>query len=257
MSREKRRMEAELTEAKDLQQSMLPRVPVRAARLEIAGFNRPCEEAGGDYFDYIHLGNERIALVIGDVAGHGVGSALFMTAARSLLRTFLGAYGRSAAAIRVGSVPCVSDVGDVLGEVNRALVRDMPAGAFMSLFLGELDLRTGGLRYASAGHTPGIVYRAAADEFDELKPTGPALGVVDNARYEVCTVVPPLQGQDAVLLYTDGATEAMGENREMFGVERLKTALARSMALSILPPKGSAARRSISAASASSNILRC
>jgi len=239
VSREKRRMEAELTDAKHLQQSMLPDVPVRAARLEIAGFNRPCEEAGGDYFDYIDLGEERVALVIGDVAGHGVGAALFMTAARSLLRTFLHgisgrsadsdrAAGRSAEVVRAGAcLPCVSDVGDVLREVNSALVRDMPAGAFMSLFLGELDLRTGGLRYASAGHTPGIVYRAATGKFDELKPTGPALGVVAEASYEVCTVVPPLQGQDAVLLYTDGATEAMGEDREMFGVERLKSALAR------------------------------
>ena len=228
-SREQRRMEAELTDAKHLQQSMLPDVPVHAARLEIAGFNRPCEEAGGDYFDYIHLGEERVALVIGDVAGHGVGAALFMAAARSLLRTFLlGIAGRSSGADRAGScLPCVSDVGDVLGEVNRALIRDMPAGAFMSLVLGELDLRTGGLRYASAGHTPGIVYRAATGDFDELLPTGPALGVVEHARYEVCTVVPPLQCQDAVLLYTDGATEAMGEDREMFGVERLKTALAR------------------------------
>jgi len=232
---EKRRMEAELTEAKHLQQSMLPSAPVRGPHVEIAGFNRPCAEAGGDYFDYIHLGQDRIALVIGDVAGHGVGAALFMAAARSLLRTFLFSIaGRSADADRAGDrVPSVclvgdvADVGDVLAEVNRALIRDMPAGAFMSLFLGELDLRTGALRYASAGHAPGIVYRAATGGFDELKPTGPALGVVEHARYEVCTIIPPLRGQDAVLLYTDGATEAMAANREMFGIERLKSALAR------------------------------
>ena len=60
-------MAAELTEAKQLQQAMLPGAPVNGSRLEIAGFNRPCEEAGGDYFDYIHLGNDRVAIVIGDV----------------------------------------------------------------------------------------------------------------------------------------------------------------------------------------------
>ncbi|MHC4952714.1 MAG: SpoIIE family protein phosphatase [Planctomycetota bacterium] len=226
--RERRRMEAELTEAKLVQQAMLPARPVSNSKLEIAGFNRPCEEAGGDYYDYIKLGENRVALVIGDVAGHGVGSALFMAAARSLLRTFL---------------PILGDAGAVLGEVNRALARDMPAGSFMSLFLGDLDLTNGQLRYASAGHAPGIVYRADERRFDELKPTGPALGIIDNATYEVCKVVPPLRGQDAVLLYTDGATEAVrdgsmgngggkngvakgGPGRELFGLERLKDLFA-------------------------------
>jgi sigma-B regulation protein RsbU (phosphoserine phosphatase) len=96
----------------------------------------------------------------------------------------------------------------------------------MSLFLGEVNLRTGELRYASAGHAPGVVYRARSGAFDELKPTGPALGIVENAVYEVCAVVPPLQGEDALLLYTDGATEAMGEQRELYGLGRLKQRLA-------------------------------
>jgi len=214
--KEKRRMQAELTEAKETQQAMLPGAPMRGARVEIAGFNRPCEEAGGDYFDYLHLEEDRVALVIGDVAGHGLSAALFMTAARSLLRTFL--QRKFPAGVR--------DIGDVLVEVNRALIRDMPPGAFMSLFLGEVDLRTGELRYASAGHAPGIVYRAEQERFDELKPTGPALGIVENARYDVSTVLPPLEGEDTLLLYTDGATEAMGETRELFGLARLQDRLA-------------------------------
>jgi serine phosphatase RsbU (regulator of sigma subunit)/DNA-binding response OmpR family regulator len=192
VQKEKRRMEAELTEAKVVQQAMLPRVPMRGASVEIAGFNRPCDEAGGDYFDYLALSGDRVALVIGDVAGHGLSAALFMAAARSLLRTFL---------------PRLDD-------------------SFMSLFLGEVNLRTGELRYASAGHAPGVVYRARSGAFDELKPTGPALGIVENAVYEVCAVVPPLQGEDALLLYTDGATEAMGEQRELYGLGRLKQRLA-------------------------------
>jgi len=228
VQREQQRMAAELSEAKHLQQAMLPDAPVRSARLEIAGFNRPCEEAGGDYFDYIHLGDDRVAIVIGDVAGHGVGSALFMAAARSLLRTYLTLLGDA-------GLRRIDDVGSVLVEVNRALVRDMPPGSFMSLFLGDLNLSSGALRYASAGHAPGIVYRAARcisegtseGTYEELEPTGPALGVVDEAAYEVCTVVPPLSGEDAVLLYTDGATEAMGEGRELFGLERLKREFGR------------------------------
>jgi len=209
--KEKRRMEAELTEAKETQQAMYPGAPMRGARVEIAGFSRPCGEAGGDYFDYIQRKGDRVALVIGDVAGHGLAAALFMTAARSLLRTFL---------------PRVDDIAGVLVEVNRALIRDMPPGAFMSLFLGEVDLRTGKLRYASAGHAPGVVYRERDGSFDELEPTGPALGIVENARYRVSPVIPPLSGEDALLLYTDGATEAMGGSRELYGLRRLKKRLA-------------------------------
>jgi DNA-binding response OmpR family regulator len=157
VQKEKRRMEAELTEAKVVQQAMLPRVPMRGASVEIAGFNRPCDEAGGDYFDYLALSGDRVALVIGDVAGHGLSAALFMAAARSLLRTFL---------------PRLDDIGAVLVEVNRALVRDMPPGSFMSLFLGEVNLRTGELRYASAGHAPGVVYRARSGAFDAAAGRG-------------------------------------------------------------------------------------
>jgi DNA-binding response OmpR family regulator len=207
--REKRRLERELHAAGTVQRAMLPRPRVSGSAVEIAGLSRPCAEAGGDYFDYIPRGAHRLALAMGDAAGHGVAAALCMSAARSLVRTFL---------------PRVDDPAKVLTEVNGGLARDL--STFMSLFLGEVDTRTGALRYASAGHGAALLYRAATDTFRELEPTGAALGLVRESCYGL-ERVRPLGPGDILLLYTDGVSETMNGARELFGVERLQASVAR------------------------------
>jgi len=208
---EKQRMSDSLAEASRVQQALQPRRPEGGPRLDVAGLNRPLEEAGGDYLDYIRLGPRRLHLVLGDVSGHGVAAAMFMTAARSLLRTFLPRERHAAAA---------------LGQVNRALVRDMPPGSFMSLFIAEFDTETGRMRYASAGHNAALILRANQDRLEELEPTGPALGFVKTADYSLFQA-PGLEPDDLLLLYTDGLTEAQRTDGELFGVERLKQVLTR------------------------------
>ncbi|MHC4339507.1 MAG: SpoIIE family protein phosphatase [Planctomycetota bacterium] len=207
--REKRRMERSLHAAREIQQALLPRGPVSGARVEVAGLNRPCEETGGDYFDYVPLRGDRLAVALGDVSGHGVSAALVMTAARSLLRAFLKREADPAAA---------------LAEVNRSLFRDMPASGFMSMFVGELDLSCGGLRYASAGHNDALLLRRATGVIEELEPTGTALGILEEDPYRLSEVRPIGEG-DVLLLYSDGLTEARNPRRERFGVERLKDLL--------------------------------
>lgn len=207
--REKRRLERELHAAGSVQRAMLPRRRVSGSAVEIAGLSRPCVEAGGDYFDYIPRGAHRLALAMGDAAGHGVAAALCMSAARSLVRTFL---------------PRLDDLAAVLTEVNGGLARDMKT--FMSLFLGELDTRTGALRYASAGHGAALLYRAEARTFRELEPTGAALGVLRESPYGL-TRVRPLAPGDILLLFTDGVSEAMNADRELFGLERLQACVSR------------------------------
>jgi sigma-B regulation protein RsbU (phosphoserine phosphatase) len=205
---ERQRMEREQREARDVQRAMLPARSVVGDSVEVAGFCRPREEAGGDYFDLIPLGGDRLAVVLADASGHGLAAALCMSAARSLLRTFL---------------PRTDALHAVLADVNSALARDMPSGTFMSLFLGELDLRSGGLRYASAGHNAAVVSRAAG-ACEELAPTGPALAVVSQASFGTA-VAAPLAPDDLLLLYTDGIPEARGPQRELFGMRRLKRTL--------------------------------
>jgi CheY-like chemotaxis protein len=209
--RENRRLERELHAAGTVQRAMLPRPQVSGTAVEIAGLSRPCVEAGGDYFDYIPRGPHRLALAMGDAAGHGVAAALCMSAARSLVRTFL---------------PRVDDLAAVLTEVNGGLARDMTHGTFMSLFLGELDTSTGALRYASAGHGASLLYRASERNFQELEPTGAALGLLEEAPYELACLQPLAPG-DILLLFTDGIPEAMNAARELFGLARLKACVAR------------------------------
>lgn len=209
--REKRRLERELHAAGTVQRAMLPRPQVSGTAVEIAGLSRPCAEAGGDYFDYIPRGPHRLALAMGDAAGHGVAAALCMSAARSLVRTFL---------------PRFDDLAAVLKEVNDGLARDMNHGTFMSLFLGELDTDTGALRYASAGHGASLLYRVSKRSFFELQPTGAALGLLEESPYELNRVAPLAPG-DILLLFTDGIPEAMNAAHELFGLKRLKACVAR------------------------------
>jgi len=207
---DQQRMQAALHVAKDIQQGMLPRGTIERPRIEIAGFNRPCEETGGDYFDYIPMADRRLGVVIGDVSGHGIGAALFVTTARALLRAFtLNA----------------ADPAEVLTATNLLLERDMPAGHFMSLFYGEIDTKTRALRYASAGHNEIILFRKATGRFEELLKTGPALGLIDGAAYTIGETEALCDG-DLLFLYTDGLPEAMSKDKEMFGMERVKTLLA-------------------------------
>jgi len=208
---DQQRLRQALYVARDIQQGMLPRGIVERPRVEIAGHNRPCDETGGDYFDYIPMPRLRMGLAIGDVSGHGVQAALLMATARALLRAF------------TYKTP---DPGEVLAEVNRFLERDMPPGSFMSLFFGELDTKTGAMRYASAGHNEMIVFRKKTGQFEELLKTGPALGLLEGAEYEM-RELPPLGKGDILFLYTDGLLEAMSPgDKELFGLERAKTLLA-------------------------------
>ncbi len=207
---EQQRLQHDLHVAKEIQQGMLPRPVIERPRVEIAGFNRPCEETGGDYFDYIPMPERRLGVVIGDVSGHGIGAALFMATARALLRAFTYK---------------MADPAAVLGEVNLFLERDMPPGSFMTLFFGEVNTKTGAFRYASAGHNPVILFRKDTGTFDSLEKTGPGLGLIEGVGYSIRETQPLAPG-DILLLYTDGLPEAMSPDKELYGEERMRTLLA-------------------------------
>ncbi|MEE8106593.1 MAG: GAF domain-containing SpoIIE family protein phosphatase [Planctomycetota bacterium] len=207
---EKQRMEASLHIAKDIQAGMLPTEGIERPKFEIAGFNRPCEETGGDYFDYITLPKRKLGLVIGDVSGHGIGAALFMATARSLLRAFTHKGGTPAEVVR---------------DMNRFLESDMPSGSFMTLFYGELDTKTGAFRFANAGHNPAIVFRKATGSFEELSKTGPGLGIIEGVDYRIGEIEPLRKG-DILLLYTDGLPEAMSPEKELFEMDRVMNLVA-------------------------------
>jgi len=164
---------------------------------------------GGDFFDFIPLGDGRIGVLIADVSGKGVPAALFMTMARMAVRLQAGQ-----------DLP----PSEVLRRANRILAQDNPSCMFVTLLLAELDLMTGRLRVATAGHpAPLLVSPGEPPRALEL-PASLPLGAMEGTRFEEreCTV--PIGG--SLVLYTDGATEAFSPDGEEFGAQRLLQAVA-------------------------------
>lgn len=206
---EKQRMQEELAVAQKIQQSLLPRGGLQMPGLDVYGLSVPCDETSGDYFDYIRRPGGRLAFVVGDVSGHGIGAALLMSTARALLRAFAAAESSPA---------------EVVTRLNRFLSDDIETGRFMTLFYGEVSLRERTLSYVRAGHNEPLVYRRAKDSFEELAEGGIALAMIDDFEFEAAGPV-TLDPGDILFMYTDGIIEAMSPSREPFGVERIQDML--------------------------------
>lgn len=206
---EKQRMQEELAVAQKIQQSLLPRGGVSIAGLDVYGVSVPCDETSGDYFDYIRRPGGRLAFVVGDVSGHGIGAALLMSTARALLRAFAS-----------GEDP----PSDVVTRLNRFLSGDVETGRFMTLFYGEVSLRERKLVYVRAGHNEPLHYRSATDSFEELSEGGIALAMMEDFDFEATGPI-ALEKGDLLFLYTDGIVEAMDSKREPFGLARIQEIL--------------------------------
>jgi phosphoserine phosphatase RsbU/P len=200
------RMRRALGLAKEVQQSLLPhRVPTLAG-YDIAGASLYCEETGGDYYDFLPIGEDRLAVVVGDVSGHGVSAALFMATARALVMQRTALPGATAGIVR---------------DVNRFLSLDTyDTGNFMTFFYCELTAGQHDVRWVRAGHEPALIYDPGQDRFDELKGRGIALGLDDSFGYEEYSR--RLTPEEIVLIGTDGIWEMRAETGEMFGKQRLK-----------------------------------
>jgi len=208
---EKERLEAELDVARSIQRSILPH-----ARPELPGFDfgmliEPVSSVGGDLFDFIPLKGDRLGIAIGDVSGHGVPSALFMSLAYSLVR---------AEASR-GSAPV-----KVLTNVNRLLMDMSDSGMFVTMLYGMLDAASRQFTYARAGHPPPLLMDAHGDVTCPPMEIAQPLGLFDDMALDEQTVAIPPNGR--LLLFTDGITEASDSNGIVFGQERLYAALRAS-----------------------------
>jgi serine phosphatase RsbU (regulator of sigma subunit) len=201
---EKQRIQQGLFIARDIQRNLLPQGPLAVPGFDIHGVSIGCEETSGDYFDYIRKGGDRVGMVVGDVAGHGIGAALFMATARALLRAFLYA----------DSDPAVA-----LGNLNNFLSEDMETGRFMTMFYGDLDTAKRTLTYVRAGHNAPLLYRRETDAFEELEAPGVALGMVRGFAYRSAGPI-PIAGGDILFLFTDGIVESMNAEKEQYGIER-------------------------------------
>jgi sigma-B regulation protein RsbU (phosphoserine phosphatase) len=203
--RESRRLEQELSIAREIQQALVPKGLQHYQHLSIAGVHRPCEQVGGDYFDVFPLPDGRIALLIADVAGKGLGPALVTTMLQGAL---------SGMTLGVDAVKVFNHVNDYL--CSRASV-----GRCATMFFGLIS-PDGTIEFLRAGHpTPLLLRRGAVSE---LYSTGSLpIGLLENASYPSTFL--QLEAGDTLLLYTDGVTEAEDKNRNLFQDTRLKQVL--------------------------------
>jgi sigma-B regulation protein RsbU (phosphoserine phosphatase) len=207
--REREKMRQSLELAREVQQNLLPRGAPQPAGLDIAGRSIYCDQTGGDYFDFLEVGapvDNKIGLVVGDVSGHGVPSALLMATARALMRQRSYLPGGPA---------------QVVSDVNMHLSRDVEdSGQFMTLFYLVIDPIRRSLKWVRAGHEPAMLYDPHRQVFEELRGAGVALGVDEYWKYEEETWNGLSNGQ-VILIGTDGIWESRNAEGQMFGKEAL------------------------------------
>lgn len=200
----------ELKLARQIQESLLPASPLKLPAVHVAGYCLPAAQVGGDYFDYFQR-RKQIDVVIADVSGHAVGSALFMVETRSALKTQLG---------------LERTVADTLALLNEALFEDLNrADHFITMFYLRYNTSTRQLSYANAGHNPPLLLRQGQADCVGLDAEGLIFGVKREVAFEEKTVL--LEPGDIVFLYTDGLVEAESGKGEFFGSERLCKLLTR------------------------------
>jgi sigma-B regulation protein RsbU (phosphoserine phosphatase) len=196
--------------AVEVQKSLLPQDKPLVQGLDIAGKNVSCDEIGGDYFDFLWRRDTQkgpFSVVVGDISGHGVDSALLMTTARAFLR------------MRASQPGTISEI---VTAMNHHLTRDvLETGRFMTLFYMTIDPEKNRLDWVRAGHDPAVLYDPVRDEFEELKGSGVALGVNEAFDYEENYWKGLADGQ-IIAIGTDGIWEAVNRKGEMFGKERFR-----------------------------------
>ena len=204
---ERDRMRQSLHLAQEVQQALLPRIDPQISGLDIASTSVYCDETGGDYYDFLKGEGKdagKINVVVGDVSGHGISSALLMATARAMLRQ------RSA---------LTGSISQIVTDVNRLLTLDVEeSGGFMTLFYLTVDLANRHLRWVRAGHDPAILYDPVTDAFEKLRGEGMALGVDTDQRYAEYEWA-HLKKEQIVLMGTDGIWEARNPQGKMFGKE--------------------------------------
>jgi sigma-B regulation protein RsbU (phosphoserine phosphatase) len=203
--KERDRLRHSLELAREVQQILLPKKNPRIPGIDVAGKSIYCDETGGDYYDFIKLkdsGGQKLGVVVGDVAGHGISSALLMASVRSALRQRLASPGSNS---------------QVIADVNNQLAGDFAeSGQFATLFYLGINPSTRTLEWVRAGHDPAIYYDPAADHFGELSGSGMALGVKKDGLYEEKRQK-DLSPGSIIVLATDGVWETRNESGEMLG----------------------------------------
>ena len=207
-----KKVQKSLAKASKIQRMLMPKSDPQVEGFDIAGKSIPCDETGGDYYDFINpaeWGREKIGIVVADVIGHGISAALLMTSVRAFFRERILSPGAGVA---------------IVSDVNKRLVQDIEEhNLFITMFYSEIDLNENCFRWVHAGHESALHYDPAKDAFATLGGEGVPLGVIGEWGYEESKI--PFAPGQIILIATDGIKEACNPVNEHFGNERLQTVI--------------------------------
>ena len=231
---EQERLRRDLLLGTEVQKRLLPQSAPQTANLQLAGICIPARGVGGDYYDFLDLGNRNLGIALADVAGKGIAAALLMSVVQASLRSLAGVAGASLA--------------DLATRMNRLLHRSTGSHSYATFFYAEVDEANRALRYVNAGHNPPYLLRGGATSsavpfvastapIEELSTGGTIIGMFAQTDYEEGMV--QLQSGDTLIAFTDGVPEALNPADEEYGEDRLKEILRR---VAHLPVNDMAAR---------------
>lgn len=213
---EKERIATELNVATEIQQSMLPKeFDFNRQDFELYATMHAAKEVGGDFYDFYLLDENHIVITIADVSGKGIPAALFMMISKTILKNF------------AMTMINADDFSAVMTLTNNQLCQNNDAMMFVTVFMGMLDLKTGEFTFVNGGHNPPVIYRKAEDKFDYLKvKKNFVVGGMEDMNF--VQEKTQLSEGDIIYLYTDGVTEALNNENELYGEQRLQDCLNRS-----------------------------
>jgi sigma-B regulation protein RsbU (phosphoserine phosphatase) len=200
---EKERLEKEMALARGIQRSLLPETTPLVKGFDIALLNEPCYAVGGDYYDFLSMGLNTLLVVIADVEGKGISSAMVMSNLQATLRAL---------------VLHLHSLNDIAEALNRMILTGTRGGKYLSIFLGLIDVRRKSIHYINCGHVPPVIVRPNQDAI-QLTEGGMVIGLFENVQYDRGNA--RFQPGDVLILCTDGITESMDAHSEEFGLERL------------------------------------
>ncbi len=220
LDKEHQRVRHSLSLAMEVQQNLLPKANPKIDGLDIAGRSIYCDETGGDYYDFLEVGNPaegKIGVVVGDVSDHGIPSALLMATARALIRQRCSAFGR---------------IDRVISDVNQQLAADVKdSGRFMTLFYAEIERPQNVIRWVNAGHEPAMIYDPALDTFNDLNGgNNMALGVFEDTEFKEAQR--EIAAGQIIVMATDGIWETRNPKGEMFSKDRIHKIIRRNASAS-------------------------
>ena len=208
---QRERMERELELATEIQQRFQPSSPPKLDGYEFQGISFSCYEIGGDYYDFIPVEGNKMIVALGDVSGKGTAAALLMSSLHAAIH-----------AQATSNRP----LAEMITSVNQYLAENTPANRFVTLFIAELEPATGKFRYINAGHNPPLIGRANG-MIEQLSSGGFPLGILPSAEFEVGETF--LGHGEALIVYSDGVSEANNLQEEEFGLDRLTEVIRRNL----------------------------